>query len=225
MSETKAAIKALAPFPSFTFVNISPAPRISQFNPGKLCNYVIDKITRIDAIPEFSTCIPSTGNVNDIYELLFPLASSETKDLSPSDKSDRAALTIKLRQNFMLMINSCASLALGNLKLFLLTGVANKRKGVSRKKKLDACFFKLNTKKGKGNVGVSCTALPYAKNYIIYFGIGEYNAATWSTQIGPASQVVPNLIPGQLYGFIMIAIGSAGEGEEANQQNCNAPFN
>ena len=225
-ADTKAAVRALASLPAPPFDAIIPAPGLSKMSASQLVNYVPDKLTRIDAITEFATCSPATAACQAIVDALFPLAGMSAINMTTAQKSDRKKYTKQLRQMFMLTINSCASLAGGNLSLFLLTAVAVKKKGVKHTKQLGPCDFKVSAKKGKGKIGVSCKAIKFAKNYIIYYGIGDFDRLTWKSQVGSSRQIIDGLTPGQLYGFVMIALGATtGEGEPAQQQNINAPFN
>ena len=223
--ETKTAVRALSGLPSTPFSVIIPAPGLSSFNPQKLCVYVDDKLPRIAAIAAFANCTPAVADVKTILMLLFPLAGIGRKNLTETDKLNRDMYKVQLRQNFMLMINSCAALALGNLPLFSLTGVATRRKAQKHTGKLQACVFKLNAKKGAGTVGVSCKAIPFATKYIIYYGKGDYDKATWNSQIGGARQKVTGLTPGEKINFIMVAIGATGEGDWANPQFMYVPYN
>ena len=224
--ETKKALLTLTALPTPPYSSIIPSPGLSKLNPLNLCAYVSDKFPRISVITAMADCVPSVTDVEAICTSLLPLASMNYKDVTTADRAMLNTLDTQLRQNFMTMINSCATLANGNLPLFALTGVAVRQKGVHHNEQLAATVFKLNTTKGTGKVGVSCKAIKYAKNYIVYYGKGTtYDAATWHSQIGTSRQIISGLTPGEMVSFIMVAIGKKQPGLWAPSQGVNVPYN
>ncbi len=220
--KNRAALSAL-PLPPFT--SIKPAPQLWRLNPLALCGYVSDKLPRILAIPEMATCVPTVTFVEGIYNALFPLASKNRREVSSNERILIKTYKKQLIQNFTIMINSCATLANGNLPLFSLTAVATQTKGVRNDAQLPATVFKLNTKRGGGKVGVSCKVIKNAKNYTIYYGPGVYDPATWKTKTGSSRQVISGLPVGKYINFVMVANGIVLEGEWAPPQGVNVPFN
>ena len=76
------------------------------------------------------------------------------------------------------------------------------------------CVAKTDNKKGAGKMGVSCIPIQFIDKYIIYYGITpDYDPKSWIFKIGSSNQVIPGLTPGVAYYFIMVAIGTDGEGE------------
>ena len=226
VSETKAANKALAATPPGAFASIIPAPKLYSLSLISLCKAIADGLTRISAIPEFSTCSPSVSFVSDIYDNLFALVSIATKDLTSSQKIDIKVYAKQLRQNFMLIAYSCAALSLGNIKLFGLTSIATRKKGYVHKKQLGACVFKLSAKSGKGKIKVVIEKMAYAKNYTIFYGVGDYDKATWNTKTGTATQIISDfLVPGVLTNFFVIANGYAGPGITSDPIGIYVPYN
>ncbi len=223
--ETRVKRLALTTLPTPPYVSIIPAPQLWKLNAAKLCIYVGDKFPRISAIPEMAACVPTVAFVEAIYTALLPLASKNRKDVTSAERTLIKTYKLQLTQNFMTMINSCATLANGNLPLFALTGVAVKSRGVRHDGQLPATVFRLNTKKGRGKVGVSCDTIKYAKNYTIYYGPGDYDPATWKTKTGSSRQVISGLPLGEYINFVMVANGSGEEGEWAPMQGVNVPFN
>ncbi len=119
----------------------------------------------------------------------------------------------------------CSTVSNGNLPLFSLTGVANQKKSIKNKKQLDAVVFKLNHRKGKFRMGVSCPKMKYANSFTVYYGYGEYDKSTWNHKNGTSRIVIENLIPRDYINFIMVARGATGEGKWSNPQGINVPFN
>jgi len=123
-----------------------------------------------------------------------------------------------------LTLQNCAALANGNMALYLLIGSPVKSKATRSTKPLAACEFKLNLKKGRAKVGISCKEVPHAKGYTVWYGKGDFDRKTWTSQSGSPTQVI-TAIPGEYLNFIMIAYkGNGEEGAEANMQGCNVPF-
>lgn len=225
-AETKAAKKALAPAPIDSFANISPAPALAKMSLIKMANYVGDRLTRIDAVTEFDNCSPSVSFCSDILDNLVSIVSIDAKDRTSSQKIDLKVYAKQMRQNFMLIANSCAALSIGNIKLFGLTSIATRGKGYIHKKQLDACEFKLSAKAGKGKIRVVIKKMDYARNYTVFYGVGAYDKATWNSKTGSAIQTISEfLVPGQLTNFFVVANGYAGPGVESDPQGINVPFN
>jgi len=224
--ETKVKYAAVLLLEDVPFVTIVPAPKLAKLNPTKLCAYAADKFPRILAVPELAICVPTVTDVKAIADALFPLAIQDGRKMSDSDKTTRKNLTKKLRTQFLLMMNSCAILSNGNLALFQLSNVAAKGSPVKHNKKLDAPVFKFDTKKGGGNMGIVCDKpVPFANDYTVYWGKGEYDKATWNSQNGGSRQLITGLNPGELYNFIMVANSKVtGPGFWSSPQSKNVPF-
>ncbi len=225
MADTKAKRVALLTLPPSPFESIIPAPGISGMNALAVCGYVSDKFPRILAITEFADCSPTVTFVQGIYDALYPLSTISSRKISPSDLSTRNTLTKQLKQNFLLLMNSCAILANGDMALFLLTGVAAKRKAVKHNDPLPAPNVKLSFSKGRGKIGVSCAKIPYAKNYTVMWGVGEYDRTKWNSQNGSSRQVITSAALGEAINIIMVANGKNGPGEFSNPVGANVPFN
>ena len=225
IARTKREKKALMALPPAPYEIIIPAPAMGNLNAAELCKMTAPLFIAIEAISEFSSASPSVGLCEGFYDELFPLSSIGRK-ISDSDKSRRDTLIKQLRDNFLACLRSCASLANGNMALYLLIGSPVKKKGTRVGGILKAVEFKLNMKKGRGAVGVSTKKMKGAKGFIIRWGVGDYDPLTWNSQSGGATQIVSSgFMPGDYVYFVMIAFRSDGtEGKIANVQGCNIPF-
>ena len=222
---TKKGIKEVKAMP-YSFSNITPAPKLASKNVKALCSYVSNVLPRVDAIKDYMNCNPAVSDCQGTLDILLPLANANYRDLVPADKATLKEMEAQLRTQFPAMMLSCANLSNGNLPLFALTMVATKRKGTKHNKKLAETNFTLNSKLGKGVMGISCDKIPYSVNYTVYWGIGDtYDVATWKSQNGSARQRVTGLTPGLLYGFVIVANGKSEQGFWAEIQFRNAPYN
>lgn len=224
-ADTKKQVRALATLPPPPYEIITPAPGMSNLNAAQLCNLLAPLFVSISAITAFSTCSPTITFCESIYNALFPLSSIGRK-ISGADKSTRDTLTKQLRDNFGSTLKDCALLCNGDKSLYLLIGSPVKRKGVRSNTDLPACEFKLNLKKGRGKVGISCREIAHCKGYTVFYGKGDFDPITWKQQSGSATQVISaNLVPGEYINFVMIAYkGDGSLGARANMQGCNVPF-
>jgi hypothetical protein len=221
--ETKAAVKSLSLLPPSPFSIIIPAPKLSKKTPLELVAYCEDKLVRVSTITAFAGCLPSVPDVTLICDALYPLAGISRKDITSSELTDRKDLVVKLKNNFALLANSCAVLAAGNLPLFALTAIATKTKGTRNTTRLAAPVVTLNTKLGGLVVGAKCKPVKFAKSYTVkYWKDGDITNV--QTQVGKSSQVVINLIGGELMNFIMTANTGTMEGFPSVAQRVNVPF-
>jgi hypothetical protein len=186
---------------------------ISEMNPGQLCNYAIDKFTRITAITPLIACAPTVTEMTLVYTPLLALASVGRGYMSTPDRTTMK--TLKRTLNGMLQdnANSCAVACNGNKALFQLTGYGTRKTYTKQTGKLPACDAKTNNKKGAGNMGISCIPIAGAQNYRLYFGTTAEYDETWESVVGPSRQILEGLEKGVAYYFIMVAIGPTGEGE------------
>jgi hypothetical protein len=193
---------------------LRPSLYHSNMNAGQICNYSIDKTTRIAAISAFEGCIPAIGDIVDTYDELYVLASASKGYLTPPQKAKKKTLTRLLKHQLTDLANSCALLSAGNKELFLLTGFGTRKPNKKHHGSAEACEAKTNNKKGAGNMGVSCKAFDFITKFIIYYGISaDYDSLTWQHQVGNSNQTIKGLTKGVAYYFIMVAIGRDGEGE------------
>ncbi len=219
----RSLVVMLPPITSYNRIQV--ALKISALNPKELCVWAIDKITRGMALAEFSSASPTWSALQGTYASLFPLASIGKGYLSPSDKTTRDELARKLKGMFQDNANDCAKIAVGNVPLFQLIGYGIKGSSERHHGSLPACDAKTNNQKGAGKMGVSCKVIAKATRYIVYYGITPvYNASTWSFTIGSSRQIIGGLTSGTAYYFIMVAIGSDGEGKWMTPIVRNAPF-
>jgi len=213
--EVKKALKTIdLTLTTLSYGKIRTALKISSKNPSQTCTYAIDKITRVTAIPAFAlTALPLIADINDVYEELLPLAAVGRGFLSPPDKATRDLLTKNLKEMLADNASSCATLSAGNLPLFKLTGYGV-RKSNEKHGSAPMCNAKTDNKKGAGKMGVSCDAIEFIDKYIIYYGITpDYDPKSWLFKIGSSNQTITGLTSGVPYYFIMVAIGTDGEGE------------
>lgn len=225
-TEIRAQVKALLLLPPPPYVTITPALKISKLGAPALCTYAIDKIIRTQAILTFTSCVPSTSAVQLVYTNLLALAGVNTNTLNASDKSNKKLWTKQLKKMLFAMATSCASLADGNLALYLLTGMGVKAAGVHHDEQLPVCVFELTTNKGPAKIGVKCKAIPYAKNYTIYYSnLPVFDIETAQKQTGSSNQVLTDLIKGDLYNIVIVANGKDLEGDIAETQSRRAPWN
>ncbi len=221
--ETKAAVKSLSLLPPSPFSIIIPAPKLSKKTPLELVAYCEDKLVRVATITAFAGCLPSVPDVTLICDALYPLAGLSRKDITSSELTDRKDLVEKLKNNFALLANSCAVLAAGNLPLFALSWIETRTKGARNTTRLAAPAVTLNTKVGGLVVGVKCKPVKFAKSYSVkYWKDGDEGNA--QTQVGKSSQVVINLIGGELMNFVMTANTGTMEGFPSVAQRVNVPF-
>ncbi len=218
-----ANLMALPPFP---FEKIVPAPGISSLNAAKLYLYVNDKYPKIQAMPEFAACSPTVLYVKAISDALYPYAMENGRKMSGSDLETRDTLTAQCKEQFQLMMLSCALLASGNKALFLLTGVACKRKGVKRNIQKTPPNFKLDTNKGVGRIGVVIEKVEFAENYTVFYGPKVYDKATWNSQTGGLRQVIEDQVAGAELNVIVRANGKGGSStDNSNPQSRVVPHN
>lgn len=224
-AKTKQGIKALLLLPTAPYEILIPAPGLNGLNAAQLCNMLAPLFVSLNAIAAFSAVSPTVAFCETLYTALFPLSSIGRK-ISDSDMATRDTLVVQLRNNFSSTLKDAALLANGDKALYLLIGSPLKRKAVRSHSDLAACEFKLNLKKGRGKVGISCKDVPNAKGYTVWYGKGDFDADTWFSQSGSATQIVSaNLVPGDYINFVMIAFkGNGAEGARANIQGCNIPF-
>jgi hypothetical protein len=216
--------KALLSLPTPPYEIIIPAPGFGQLNSAQLLNLIAPLLISVDSISAFSSASPTVAFCQGLYDALFPLSSIGRK-ISGSDKSTRDNLTKELRDNFSSTLKSCALLANGNMALYLLIGSPVKQKAVISHLPLPACVFKLNLKKGQFKVGISCLDVPHAHGYEVWYGKGDFDAATWQHQSGSATQVVTFTAGGDYINFTIIAYKGDGTlGARANIQGCNIPY-
>jgi hypothetical protein len=221
---TKKKAFALAALPVPPYETISPSMGLSAMNPSKLCSYIQDKITRIDAVTDFSTCFPPTLISQGLIDSLWPLAMMSTTNTNDEQKGNIALWSKQLRQNFTVTAMSIVTICNGNRAKFALTGINLKKEGTTDTKKCDKPVFTLSGKHGAGNVYVSCKKDKKAtKGYICYFGKGEYDKATWSYQLGTCRILIEGQSIGEELNFILVAINRNGEGFWPRPQSIGVP--
>ncbi|MEI6817670.1 MAG: hypothetical protein WCL14_13755 [Bacteroidota bacterium] len=222
--ETKEKAELLTTLPPAPYAIIQPAMFLHKLNRRLLCSYVADKMPRILAVTGFSTSVPSVPTIQAIYDVLLPLANMNIGDMTFEQKTNMNTYIRQLRTNFTATVMSCASLSNGSLAMFTLTGVANKRKGVKNNDKLAAPTFKMTAKKGAGIIVCRVTeAVPFVEKYIVYYGVGEYDKATWNMKVGSSRIKLSELTKGLRMNFIMAAIGANGEGHWSEMQSTTVP--
>lgn len=223
--ETKAKRAEVLSLPPVPFENITPAPALGKMTLVDLAGYVSDKFPKINAISEFSTCSPTVASVVDIYTAFYPLANLNPHKISASNKTLRDRLAKQLRQQFLLMMNSCANLSLGNLSLFQLTEVATKRSAVKHDGVLPAPVFTLAPTAGAGKMKIVAKVIRFAQNYTVFYREAG-TADVYISKTGSTRQTITGLSPGKLYEFYMVANSKiSGPGEPSSPQTKNAPFN
>jgi len=221
---TKKKALALAALPVPPYESIVPSMGLSQMSPSALCSYIQDKITRIDAVTDFSTCFPPTLTSQGLIDALWPLAMMSTTNTNDEQKGNIALWTKQLRQNFSVTVMSIVTICNGNRAKFALTGISLKKEGTKDTGKCDMPVFKLSGKKGAGNVYVSCKKDKKAtKGYICYFGKGVYDKATWSYQLGTCRILIEKQTISEELNFIMVAINRNGEGFWPRPQSIGVP--
>ena len=219
----KRALITVTP-PLVDYIRVQPSLYISPLNASDLCNYAIDKITRVTAITEFATCLPTIANLTLTYNALLVLAAIGREYMTPTQRTTKKQLTAKLKSQLADNANSCAILAAGNKPLFQLTGYGTRKTYTKHDGDTSACVAKTNNKKGAGKMGVSCIPIEFIKKYIIYYGTTPTYDATWKCKVGNSNQIISGLTHGVAYYFIMVAIGTDGEGEWMIPIMRNAPF-
>jgi hypothetical protein len=224
--EIRDQVKAMLLLPPPEYVTITPALNLGKLGSPALCTYAIDKIIRTQAIVPFAGCTPTTAAVELVYTNLLTLAGVKTITLSDADKLNKKNWTKQLKKMLYAMAVSCASLADGNLPLYLLTGMGVKGAGVSHDAQLNACVFKITTNHGGNILGVECTPIAYAKNYTIYYSsLLPFSMATASQQTGPFRQLLELLTGGEMMTIIMVANGKKLKGKIADPQTRRVPYN
>ena len=224
--ETKANRTDQLMLPPPAYTNIMPAPKLRTKNYVDIVSYVDDKYPRILALTEYDDVNPSVATVEGISDELRPLAGLERGNITNAQKETRDTLYNDLITYFTAMINDCVNLSAGNALLFALTGVSTKRVPVRNRQQLPATVFKLNVKKGRGKVGVSCKKVKYAKSYTVYYGPGmTYDPATWKLKVGTSRILITDLTPGTLVYFVMVANSGTTEGHWTDALFTNWPFN
>jgi len=208
--ETKTKLDLMFTLPPPPQVAISAAMGLHDMNASALCNYIADKFPRIAAVPAFSSAVPNIGIAEGIYELLFPFANMSRLD--GEQMIARETYVVQLRNNFTTTVNSIISICNGNLMMFALTGIKAKGKAIPNNKRLAAPVFRLNTKKGRGTIYISCKKDKNSKGYIVYYGVGEYDPATWKYAVGSSRILIEGLTPKDDLNFIMVAIGKSKTG-------------
>ncbi len=222
--ETKSGLSFLATLPPAPYSIIRPSMGLQKMSRKELCSYIADKLPRISAVPAFASCCPSISVVQDIYDVFLPLANMEIGNMNNMQKTNMRIYEKQIGDNFTAAIKSCASLSNGNLSLFVLTGIAQKGKSTRNNSKLAAPTFKLDTKRGPETVFCRVTALiKFATHYIVYYGEGEYDKATWNYKVGSSRILLEDLPKGVRLNFIMAAIGSIGEGFWSEPQTTTVP--
>ncbi len=224
-AKTLKARLALATLPPSPYSRFSAAPKLSKMNPAQLCTYVSDKFPRIMAIAEFGACVPTVVFVEAIYNALLPLASKNRKDITSTERVSLALYDAQLRENFTNMIVSCVSLANGDRSLFSLTAVATRKSPEKHDGKPTTPVFRITYKKGRGTLGIMINKIPYVKNYVVWYGKGVFDKATWNWQQGSTRQLIINLNPGDLTNVFVIAKGTKQNSDPSNVQGGNVPFN
>jgi len=196
------------------YVRIQVALKISSLNPQNLCTWANDKITRGETILDFATATPSWADITLLYNKLAPLAAIGRGYIAPGDKTKRINYTASLKGMFQDNANDCAKIAVGNLPFYQLIGYGAKGFPIRHRGTAAMCVAKTNNKKGAGKMGVSCKPIVFIDKYVIYYGTTpEYDAATWKFKVGSSNQIITGLTSGVAYYFIMVAIGTDGEGE------------
>ena len=221
-AETKKELKAMGPLLLPPYTVIIPAPGLGKMKPSELCTYCGDKFPRIDAVPDFSNCFPSTGFCSDIYDNLLPLASIG-KGISSEDRISMNIYTKQLSDNFGATINSIANICNGNPKLFSLIRVKTRKKAARNNKRLGAPVVTLSDKKGAETIGVKCKPIKFAKSYTVTYWINN-DKTTMITQVGNSSQLIENLTGGDLVSIIVCANSGKLAGFPSNVQSIRVPY-
>ena len=224
---TKAARKEevrLSTLPPPPYTSFQLGIKLGDYNPKELCSLWNDKSPRIAGVTQLSACSPTCAALDLISAALGPLADKPGTKISSTDKSTRDTLYKQLHDGINQNAASCLSLANGNLPVFNITTYRIKSKAVYFKGQLPAHNFDLSTNKGPGKVRVKTKKNKYAINYTVYHGVGDYDAETWSFQVGPSDQIVEGT-PGVLENFIIVANGSEEEGVWPDPQPKRFPFN
>ncbi len=225
-TETKKEYSVVISLPPAPYTKLQPAMKLHKMSRRELCSYIADKIPRINAVSGFATCNPSIATIEALYELLLPLANMNVYDMNFEQKTNMKQYEEQLSTNFAVTINSCVTLSNGSLPMFTLTGVAQKRKSTKNKNRLAAPYFKMDTKKGPGTIKLLVMGkIPYAKMYIVYYGVGEYDKSTWKSVVGNSRILLTDLEKGARLYFIMAAIGATGEGSWSEPQTTTVPSN
>lgn len=223
--ETKTKFDLIFTLPPPPWEIIIPAMSLSKMKPAELCTYVADKFPRIAAVTAFAAAVPDIGISTGIYALLSPLTGIAKPNAA--QKLSIETYTTQLRNNFTATVGSIASICNGNLMMFALTGIATKRKGVPYNTKLAAPVFTIQTNKGAGTIYISCKKDIHARGYIVYYGKGVYDKATWTAVPCTSRVLIEGLIPKDDLNFIMVAVGKGklGEGFWSDPQGKTVPSN
>ena len=201
---------------------IIPAPGLGKMTPSELVIYCGDKFPRIDAVPDFVGCSPSTSFCSDIYDELLPLASIG-KGISSDDRTAMDIYTKQLADNFGATINSIVNICNGNAKLFSLIRVKTRRKAVRNTKRLGAPVVTLSDKKGAETIGVKCKPVKYSKSYTITYWFNG-DKTTVMTKVGGSSQLLENLNAGDLVTIIVCANSGKQAGFPSIAQSIRVPY-
>jgi hypothetical protein len=224
---TKAAKKEearLLTLPPPPYTSFQLGIKLGDYNPKELCSYWNDKSPRITGVTQLSTCIPTCASLDLISVTLGPLANKPGTKISSTDKSTRDTLAKQLHDGINQNAASCLSLANGNLPVFNITTYRIKSKAVYFKGQLPAQYFDLYTNEGPGKIRVKTKKNKYAKSYTVYYGVGDYDAETWSFKVGGPDQIISGT-PGQMTNFIIVANTSDEEGEWPDPQLKRFPYN
>jgi len=224
-AKTRKARLALTLLPPRPYSRFSAAPKLWKMNPAQLCTYVADKFPRITAIVEFAACVPAVTFVEGIYDVLLPLAAKNRKDVTSDERILLELYDAQLRENFTNMVVSCVSLANGNRQLFALTAIETKKSPEKHDGKPTTPVFRINYKKGRGTLGIIIDKIPFVKDYIVWYGVGDFDRATWNWQQGRTRQLIIEQTPGVLLNVFVIAKGSKKMSDPSNTQGGNVPFN
>ena len=223
--ETKTKLELVLIMPPPPWEIITPAMALGSMKPAQLCTYVVDKFPRIAAVVAFAAATPDIGISTGLYALLSPLTGIAKPNTA--QKLSIETYTTQLRNNFTATVGSIASICNGNLMLFALTGIATKRKAVPYNTKLAAPVFTIQTNKGAGTIYISCKKDIHARGYIVYYGKGLYDPATWKMVPGSSRIYIEGLTPKDDLNFIMVAVGKGklGLGYWADPQGKTVPSN
>ena len=215
----------LAALPPPPYTKISPAPKISGLNPKQLCVYCANIFPRLVVVPEFATSVPTVTFVQGIYDALFPLAIKDSRKLGTDERALLETYDTQLRENFMNMIVSIATLCNGNKNLFSLSGVATKKTPEKHNGKPPTPVFKFLYNKGTGVLGIKIDKIEFVKSFTVYFGKAGTDPSTWAQQNGNTRQLITGFAAGETVGVRVIANGSKQSSSPSNVQTAVVPFN